>query len=97
MIFCLSWFSLGTLDAIFKGASTGPDKYDISKYDNRALHWVDAMMQLLGINTFNAKLVKYHKLDFLTPIPNVFDRSYIRGVEKVKYLAKLFDGSCKGR
>ncbi|KAF4612498.1 hypothetical protein G7Y89_g15592 [Cudoniella acicularis] len=85
-IFCSSWFSLGTLDAIFKGASTGPDKYDISKYDNRALHWVGAMMQLPSINTFNAKLVKYQKLDFPTPIPNVFARSYIRGLEKAKYL-----------
>jgi len=96
MIFCSSWFSLGTLDAVFKGASTGPDKYDISKYDNRALHWVGAMMQLPSINTMNAKLVKYQKLDFPTPVENVFDRSNIKGVQKVKYLGKLFDGRLQG-
>jgi hypothetical protein len=96
MIFCSSWFSLGTLDTVFQRTSTGPDKYDISKYDNRALHWVGAMMQLPSINTLSVKPPKQQKLSFPTQDPLRWVEDYVRGPENVKYLGKLFEGDYQG-
>ncbi|EPE35634.1 hypothetical protein GLAREA_11334 [Glarea lozoyensis ATCC 20868] len=91
MIFCSNWFELGTLDAVFSGSSTGPNKYDLAMYHNRALHWVGAMMQMPTINSRNAKNMRNNILKFPTANPEMNSREYVVGVERVKYLGKFYD------
>jgi hypothetical protein len=93
MIFCDIWFSLGTLDAVFSSASTGPEKYDLFKYHNRALHWVGAMIQMPTINPWNVNNIRYNIIDFPTANPELKHRNFVHGVERTKYLGKLYEGT----
>jgi hypothetical protein len=103
LIFCDGWFNLGTLSAIYEGASRSDAKWDLSRYDNRARHWITAIMQIKTIGTWpdigdgiTVQGGEFPTRRFDRANKRITKKMYVQGAAEAKYMAKLTRGNAAG-